>query len=138
MVQLLIFIICKICYRTSIEEIRNNSVVIKINDRGIKSIEYGGSVTSTDGMDFITLHLSNSDFDIGDNTITIRGLGSEGEELINRELSVRKESISSQLNRSLLINGQYYEVIEEDNGLLTLDRDISKSLFARNPRGYYN
>ena len=122
----------------SIEAIRNNSVVIKINDRGIKSIEYGESVTSTDGVDFITLHLDNSDFDIGDNTVTIRGLGSEGEELINRKLSVRKESIDSQLNRSLLINGQYYEVIEEDNGLLTLDRDISKSLFARNPNGYYN
>lgn len=122
----------------SIEAIRNNSVVIKINDRGIKSIEYGGSVTSTDGVDFITLHLNNSDFNIGNNTVTIRGLGSEGEELINRKLSVKKESISSQLNRSLLINGQYYDVIEEDNGLLTLNRDISKSIFARNPNGYYN
>ena len=123
----------------SVEAIRNNEIVIKINDRGVKYIEYGGTMTSTEGRDFITIHLDKSDFEMGENEVQIRGLGDEPEDiLITKDFVVEKELRDNPLNKNILINGEYYKVIKNEKGLLTLDRELSKNAYRYTPTGSYN
>lgn len=123
----------------SVEAIRNNEIVIKINDRGVKYIEYGSTMTSTEGRDFITIYLDKSDFEIGENEVQIRGLGDEPEDiLITKDFVVEKELRDNPLNKNILINGEYYKVIKNEQGLLTLDRELSKNAYKYTPTGSYN
>lgn len=123
----------------SVEAIRNNEIVIKINDRGVKYIEHGDTMTSTEGRDFITIYLDKSDFEMGKNEVQIRGLGDEPEDiLITKDFVVERELRDNPLNKNILINGEYYKVIKNEQGLLTLDRELSKNAYKYTPSGSYN
>lgn len=121
----------------SIEAIKNNSIVIKINDKRIKAIDYNGSLIGVEG-NFITLIMGQSDFVMGDNLVKISAKDENGEELLVKSLNINKKPSGKHKGERILVNGQYFDVIEDIDGELTLDRNLTQNIRRFNEENNYN
>lgn len=122
----------------SIEAIRNNSIVIKVNDSRVEAIEYNKVIYSTGGNPFVTIRIEASDFEDGESLVEVKAKDIDGVDLLVKTLKIEKTPINSQLGNRVLVNGKYYDVVEENGNVLTLDRELEESAFRVNAENTYN
>lgn len=118
-----------------------NSMLIRVNDKRIKRLEFMSGLYDVVGKSYVTIAVEPKAVATGVGIFSINALDENGSTLVSKSIRIAKQIIpfKNKTNRTLVVNGEKFKITNHtSDGVMTLDKNFTTRISKVLSDGQHN